>query len=223
SYNNAGINSYSYGNADGFGCHPAAGGRGNVIRECRAWNNSDDGYDCINASETVTFDHCWSYMEGNNGGNGNGFKVGGWGSQPQNQIPNPIPTHIVFNCLSVRNSSHGFYANHQPAGPGAPTGWTNNTSYNNSSADFDMLQRTPPDYTTNVDQTDSNDIAATNEVMHYNLAYVGTLTADYNLSGDMVSSNSWTESITIGNTDFQSTDYTQITSPRAADGSLPVI
>src|SRR5208282_4703315 len=102
-------------------------------------------------------------------------------------------------------------------------GWTNNTSYNNSSADFDMLQRTPPDYTTNVDQTDSNDIAATNEVMHYNLAYVGTLTADYNLSGDMVSSNSWTESITIGNTDFQSTDYTQITSPRAADGSLPVI
>ncbi|HEY5037729.1 MAG TPA: pectate lyase, partial [bacterium] len=61
SYNNAGIDSFSYGNADGFGCHPSPGGTGNVFREDRAWNNSDDGYDCINSSEVVVFDHCWSY------------------------------------------------------------------------------------------------------------------------------------------------------------------
>ena len=181
SYNNTGIDSYSYGNADGFGCHPAAGGTNNIFRECRAWNNSDDGYDCLNAAETVTFDHCWSYLEGNNGGNGNGFKVGGWGSQPQNQVPNPLPAHIVFNCLSAKNGSHGFYANHQP---GRAACWTNNTSYGNSSADFDMLERTPPNYSITTNQTDAaNDIASTNEVMHYNLAFSGTLTGDYNETG----------------------------------------
>jgi hypothetical protein len=221
SYNNAGINSYSYGNADGFGCHPSAGGTNNIFRECRAWNNSDDGYDCINASETVTFDHCWSYLNGNNGGNGNGFKIGGWASTPQNQIPNPVPTHIVFNCLSAKNGSHGFYANHQP---GRAAYWTNNTSYANSSADFDMLERTPPDYSITTNQTDAaNDIAGTNEVMHYNLAFSGTLTGDYNETGTIVSSNSWTETPAPATSDFLSTAYTQMTNARSADGSLPVI
>jgi hypothetical protein len=36
------------GNADGFGCHSA--GEGNVLRGCRAWENSDDGFDLINAA-----------------------------------------------------------------------------------------------------------------------------------------------------------------------------
>ncbi|MGH7978390.1 MAG: right-handed parallel beta-helix repeat-containing protein, partial [Limisphaerales bacterium] len=120
-YNLAGINSYSYGNADGFGCHVTAGGKGNVFRECRAWNDSDDGYDCINCSESVAFDHCWSYLNGNNGGNGNGFKVGGWASTPQDQIADPIPAHCVIGCLAVGNHGNGgFYANHQCAGPGPP-------------------------------------------------------------------------------------------------------
>ena len=86
-YNLTGLDSYSYGNADGFGCHPAAGGTGNVFRQCRSWNNSDDGYDCLNAATSVTFDTCWSYKNGNNGGNGNGFKVGGWGSNRKIRFP----------------------------------------------------------------------------------------------------------------------------------------
>jgi hypothetical protein len=223
SYDNAGINSFSYGNADGFGCHPAAGGTNNIFRECRSWNNSDDGYDCINAAETVTFDHCWSYMNGNNGGNGNGFKVGGWGSQPQNEIPNPLPAHVVFNCLSAFNSSHGFYANHQP---GRAAYWTNNTSYDNSGADFDMLERNPPDYATNIDQTDSNDISGTNEVMHCNLGYAGyATTGDYNETGSpLTTSNSWSEAgVTVGTADFLSTAYAQMTNARLANGALPVI
>jgi len=225
SYNNAGINSYSYGNADGFGCHPAAGGTGNIYRECRSWNNSDDGYDCINAFETVTFDHCWSYLNGNNGGNGNGFKVGGWGSQPQNGIPNPIPPHVVFNCLSAGNSANGFYANHQCAGPGLPTGWTNNTAYANNTG-YNLLQRNPPNYATNADQTDANDIAGTNEVMHNNLVFADAYADIQNLNeaGSLVSSNSWTETgVTVGAGDFQSTAMSQITNARAVDGSLPVI
>jgi autotransporter-associated beta strand protein len=222
SYNNAGIDSYSYGNADGFGCHPAAGGTGNVYRQCRSWNNSDDGYDCIQASESVTFDHCWSYLNGNNGGNGNGFKVGGWGSTLQDQIPNPLPVHTVENCLSADNVGNGgFYANHQP---GQAANWMYNTAYDDF-ADYNMLERTAPVYTSAVDQTDSNDISGVDEVMHYNLAYTSTYTNIQNLNetGSLVSNNSWTESITIVNGSFQSVGATQMSQARQADGSLPNI
>jgi len=225
-YNLAGINSYSYGNADGFGCHVNAGGKGNIFRECRAWNDSDDGYDCINCYEAVTFDHCWSYLNGNNGGNGNGFKVGGWASTAQNKIADPIPAHCVIGCLAVGNHGNGgFYANHQCAGPGNPTGWTNNTAYHNV-VGYYMLQRTPPDYSSSAAETDTNDISGTNEMMHLNIAYADTYEdiESLNESGSMVSSNSWTESgVTISASDFWSLTINQITNARSPDGSLPVI
>ena len=46
--------------ADGF----STSGTGNVFRGCRAWFNSDDGYDCINAKALVTFDNCWAFYNG---------------------------------------------------------------------------------------------------------------------------------------------------------------
>jgi hypothetical protein len=210
-YNLTGLNSYSYGNSDGFGCHVSAGGTGNVFRQCRAWNNSDDGFDCINCAESVTFDHCWSYKNGNNGGDGNGFKVGGWGCSG-GTMPSQIPVHTVEYCLAADNSSHGFYANHQP---GQAANWTYNTSYDNSSADFDMLEGTG-----NTSSTCS--VAGTKEVMHYNLAYKGTLTKDLNESGSIVSNNTWTSGITPADSDFQSVDATQMTQARSG-GNLPTI
>jgi hypothetical protein len=226
-YNLAGINSFSFGNADGLGCHVNPGGRGNVFRECRAWNDSDDGYDCINCYESVTFDHCWSYLNGNNGGNGNGFKVGGWATTVQNRIADPIPAHIVVGCLAVNNHGNaGFYANHQCAGPGVPTGWTNNTAYHNA-VGYNMLQRTPPDYTSGVAETVTNDIAGTNELMHLNIVFANTTGVDIenlNESGSMVSSNSWTQSgLAASAADFLSFNINQITNARSPDGSLPVM
>jgi hypothetical protein len=221
SYNNTGINSYSYGNADGFGCHPNTAGTGNVYNGCRSWNNSDDGYDCLNAGAPVTFEYCWAYLNGNNGGNGNGFKVGGWGSTPQDEIPNPLPAHTVKYCLSADNASHGFYCNHQP---GQAATWTYNTAYNNSGPDFDTLERTAPNYSSSSPQTDSNDISGTKEVMHYNLGYAGySVTGDYAESGSIVTNNSWTESITLTNSDFESTDASQMTEARPSSGALPTI
>ena len=71
------------GNTDGFGCHPIKGGTGNVFRGCRAWFNSDDGFDCIGASEVVTFENCWAFNNGYSTdfkslADGNGFKVRLW-------------------------------------------------------------------------------------------------------------------------------------------------
>ena len=208
------------GNTDGFGCHTT--GAGNSFQNCRAWSNSDDGFDCINCAGAVTFDHCWSYNNGKQAsGDGNGFKIGGWGGQPQNQIPNPVPVHTVRFCLSANNKSHGFYANHQP---GQAATWTSNTSYNNGSGNFDLLERTSPDYGSTAPETNANDIAGTREVMHNNLSFTGTLTRDLNESGSIVSNNSWTKSgITVSSADFASLDATQMDNSRHSDGSLPTI
>jgi hypothetical protein len=80
------------GNVDGFGCHPTKGSTGNVFRGCRAWYNSDDGYDCLGAHEAVVFENCWALYnglsaDGKNLGDGNGFKAGGYGSAPANHLP----------------------------------------------------------------------------------------------------------------------------------------
>lgn len=206
-FNLVGVRNVSAGNIDGFGCHST--GSGNVFRNCRSWHNSDDGYDCINAAGAVTFDHCWAFENGVNGGNGNGFKVGGWGNTTP---PNPVPVHTVEFCLSAENSSHGYYANHQC---GQAANWTSNTSYNNGDADFDMLER--------VSRTDKTDIAGTREVMHNNLAYKGTLVADLNESGNIVKNNSWTKTVTVSASDFQSELATQMTASRHSDGTLPTI
>jgi len=198
------------GNTDGFGCH--TDGAGNVFRGCRSWRNSDDGYDCINCKGAVTFDHCWSFENGKQSkGDGNGFKVGGWGNNPATVPPSPLPVHTVSYCLSVNNKAHGFYANHQP---GQAAVWTHNTAYNHAGGDFDTLER-------KADM--SADIPGTKEVMHFNLAYLGKITRDYAETGSIVTDNSWTRNVTVTAADFQSLDATQLTRPRGADGSLPAI
>lgn len=75
-YNNIGVKDISIGNIDGFGAH----GDGVTFKECRSWNNSDDGYDCISSKGANTFDSCWAFNM-NAGGDSNGFKIGGWGKK----------------------------------------------------------------------------------------------------------------------------------------------
>jgi hypothetical protein len=94
------------GNVDGFGCHPPRGSTGNVFRGCRAWFNSDDGYDCINSHEPVVFENCWAMYNGLSPArerlaDGNGFKAGGYGSRPAAQVSNPVPQHVVRFCVAV--------------------------------------------------------------------------------------------------------------------------
>ena len=210
SSNLVGVNGISAGNTDGFGCHSA--GSGNVFRGDRSWGNSDDGYDCINnTGGGVTFDHCWAYDNGRLDGNKNGFKVGGFGNTG-GPFPNPPPVHTVEFCLSANNGANGFYANHQP---GQAANWYNNTAYNDH-GDFNMLEA--------IDTTPANSsVPGTREIMHNNLAYVGTTISQFNESGSMVSDNSFTLPLTVNAADFLSLDASQMTLPRNADGSLPDI
>ena len=204
-YNNVGTGE-SASNTDGFGAHC----KGSVtFRYCRAWNCSDDGFDCIATYAPVTFDHCWVYNINNSAGDGNGFKVGGWGSATP---PSSVPSHIVRYCLAANIKNSGFYANHHP---GKAADWTYNSAYNCGS-DFNMLER--------VSTTNATDIPGTREVLHFNVAYAGTIISNSNLPAANVTNNSWTKSgVSVSAADFQSTDASQITRPRNADGSLPAI
>ena len=211
SYNLVGVSGTSAGNTDGFGCHSA--GSGNVFRGDRAWGNSDDGFDCIsNSGGGVVFDHCWAYDNGRLDGNKTGFKIGGFGASG-GSFPSPPPVHTVQFCLSANNGANGFYANHQP---GQAATWLNNTAYNNRGANFNMLEA--------IDTTPANaSVPGTREVLHNNVAYVGTGMVNLDESGGLVSHNWFTLPVSVTAADFVSVDASQMTWPRTADGSLPDI
>ena len=205
-------------NNDGFGCHPDPGSIGNVFKGCRAWFNSDDGFDIIRADESVVFDSCWSFYNGyttsfNELGDGNGFKAGGYAHDAANQIPNPVPIHTVEFCIAVRNKANGFDSNHHLTG----NDWYNNSAYQNAT-NFNMVNRVSPD---------SDDIWANgyDHVLKNNLSYNARAyeTEYIDNAQNTLSHNSFDLGISITNADFVSLDQSQLTAARKSDGSLPDI
>jgi lysophospholipase L1-like esterase len=200
-------------NVDGFGCHPTKGSVGNVFRECRAWFNSDDGYDCISAHEAVTFENCWAAYNGYSPkferlANGNGFKVGGYGSHTASELPKLIPRHVVRDCLAVRNKASGFYANHHPGG----CDWIANRAYRNG-ANFNMQNRL-------IDNT--TETPGYGHKLHSNLSYgsrhdlTNVDVAKCELSGNIFADES-----KLTDQDFVSLSEQGLTQERTADGLLP--
>jgi hypothetical protein len=195
-------------NADGFGVHVKANRPGNVLRGCRAWWNTDDGYDTINAASAVVIENSWAWLHGYYpgttnpiaAGNGNGFKVGGFGG---GYVAN-APQHTARNNVAFNNKASGFYANHHPAA----SFFYNNTSVNNH-PDFNMLG------------VDAAGAAINLGILRNNLAYLGTLVS--NVAGADVAYNSWNLSVSVTNADFQSVSTTGWDAPRLPDGSLPVM
>lgn len=192
------------GNGDGFGCHSP--GANNVMRGCRAWWNSDDGFDFINAPGTCVVEHSWAFRNGYvpettmAAGNGAGFKSGGFGSPPN--IPaGGVPRHVIRFNLAFRNRAQGFYANHHPGG----LDFINNTAFANAS-NFDMLVEG----------------GASTHKLHNNLAIdPGGKVSRF--TGGEDTDNSWNLPVMVSAADFVSMDEAEAMSPRAADGSLPAI
>jgi len=196
--------------ADGFGCHVSAGETGNVFRGCRAWWNSDDGYDFINAFAACTVESSWAWYNGylpgtlTGSGNGNGFKGGGYGADPST-FPSDPPQHVLRQNLSVLNRAAGFYANHHPVSEL----FTNNSAYGNR-PNFNMLGM------------DANGADITVGVYRNNLAAGGTAFSNRNGADD--ANNSWSiAGITVSDADFQDVSQIGLDAPRQADGSLPVL
>lgn len=193
-------------NADGFGAHISADHPGNVFRGCRAWWNSDDGFDLINAFSPVTIEGSWAWRNGylpettTASGNGNGFKAGGYGGV---YVANGVK-HTVRTSVAFLNRSAGFYANHHTVADD----FFNDTSYSNG-VDYNMLG------------IDSSGAAVGLGNLRNNIAYVGTLTS--NMSGTSASYNSWNLSVTMSNAQFQSVSTSGWNVSRQSDGSLPAL
>ncbi len=203
------------GNTDGFGCHPTSGSTGNVFRGCRAWFNSDDGYDCLGAREAVTFENCWALYNGfspkqERTGDGNGFKAGGYGSAAANSLPNPIPRHVVRFCVAVGNKNSGFYANHHPGG----SDWLNNSGYRNG-MNFNLLGRLADNVT---------DVDGYGHLLRNNLSH-GPRTAIVKINASKCEqvNNSFTLGLKLSDKDFISLDESELLRPRQANGDLPVV
>ena len=202
------------GNTDGFGCHPRSKeGGNNVFNGCRAWFNSDDGFDCINAPEAVTFINCWAFYNGFSTdfkalADGNGFKAGGYGIAPGTVFPDPVPRHRVINCLAVRNRSNGFYANHHPGG----IDWIHNTGYLNPT-NFNFLCR-------NAEGTE--DIPGRGHRILNNLSYrPKRCVQNLDASGNEMAGNLFETDGALNDGSFRCLDESMLTAPRKPNGDLP--
>lgn len=180
--------------ADGFGPKETQG-PGNRFIGCRAWENSDDGYDTFESPEVVTFERCWAFRNGvdvwNYGdfsGNGNGFKVGG------NAV---VARNVVTHSIAFDNPGKGFDQNNNAGG----VTLFNNTGYSNGT-NFGF----------------GNPVSSgETHVLRNNISLDGAVS----VSNATQSHNSWSSGFSVSANDFVSLEVSTATAPRNPDGSLP--
>ncbi len=201
------------GNVDGFGYHGPKGSVSNVFRGCRAWFNSDDGFDFINSGEAATAENCWAFYNGysttfENLADGNGFKAGGHAGTPVERLPKPIPRHVVKRSVAVRNKANGFYANHHIGG----VEFLHNSAYRNR-VNFNLLGRASDNRT---------DIPGVQHRLKNNLGLAGgTEVAQLNADASDASGNYFNLPVTITAEDFLGLDESDLVKPRKPNGDLP--
>jgi len=202
-------------NADGFGVHYQESGPSTIIRGCRAWWNSDDGYDFISQEVPVTIENSYAYGSGyiNSGagtaGNGNGFKIG----SSKTGIRHIVRNNVAWGCRAS-----GFYANHTGGG----NTWYNNTALNNGTQ-FNMLSST-----WNGDTRTGDDVKLTGAKAHIlrnNIGFPNKNTDMGTNFGTDDQFNTWNLNITPAAKDFVSVTAPSVGSgllgPRQANGNPP--
>jgi hypothetical protein len=191
--------------ADGFSAKWNLG-VGNTFSGCRAWENSDDGWDLWMGITNVVITNCWAFRNGTNvfgdtawEGNGNGFKLGG------NYTPAP---HRLVRCAAFVNMANGIDQNNNTTGLTVD----NNISYKNVKANFNLNHNT-----TNAPITGYH-------VVRNNVTLSGG-SGDAFTSGSTLQSNSWQviTSPAVSTSDLISVDVSLAYGPRQSDGSLPAI
>lgn len=217
------------GNADGF-ADKQHGGAANQYIDCRAWNNSDDGWDFYQrtGSGKTIIEECVCYQNGMpyynmknhpryetdkdwfdskvgttmkdrygntitvtleqypNQGNGNGFKMGGDGTEH----------HVmIHHCLSVGNSSRGF-------------------DQNNNNGIMELYNNTAYDNNVNYNFTNKYGTLYIRNCISFGTKNPNSIKAKTVMADDH---NSWND-LFADKSDFRSLDTTQILQPRRANG-----
>ena len=205
------------GNCDGFGFHFASAAHANnVIRGCRAWRNSDDGFDLINNYSAVVVDSCWAWENGYDAnlvsrGDGTGIKGGGYGMSTITKSVT-APRNVIKNCIAWKNKQNGIYANHHLGG----NDWYNNSAYANK-RNYNMVNRKSV--------AEAVDVPGYDHVLKNNLSFAGT-TSNYAYIDESLctlENNTFLPTLVLTVSDFESLDGTQLKADRQPDGSLPEI
>ncbi len=177
--------------ADGFGAKYDVGS-GNQFIGCRAWSNSDDGFDLWATEHSVLIENCRAYDNGFDiwgvgsqfAGDGNGFKLG------------PSSPVIRF-CVAWHNATRGFDFN-----DATDLEYVyNNTSYNHPLHGFNF-----------------SDAA---HVLRNNLSFNDAANQITPEVDDVYNSWNTPPGVTVTAADFVSLDDTDAKGARAADGTLP--
>jgi hypothetical protein len=192
----------SQGNADGFAAKLDVGS-GNKFVGCRAWNNSDDGWDgYLRGADNVSTSHenCWAIDNGklksgaNGTGDGNGFKTGG----SDDKLLRHNATYL--GCISAGNVHDGFDHNSNRGSVAI----RNCAAHSNGS---------------NINFGTTNIAASLTIKNTISLGTNGTL----NATTTDITNNSWQNGLSATNADFASVDISMLKSARKSDGSLPDI
>jgi len=183
------------GNADGFGVKWNIGS-GNVFRGCRAYNNSDDGWDLWMADSSIVIDSCMAFRNGvdiwHSGsfdGNGNGFKLGG------NNVATP---HTTKNCVAFDNEGNGgrgFDENNNLAGQTL----YNCTAFRNQGDNYHF----------------NNTVISGQHIIKNCVSFNGVVS----ITSGTRTNNSW-NGFTVTSADFQSFDTLLAVLPRDSNGVI---
>ena len=179
--------------------------RVNTLIGCRAWANSDDGYDLYQYPGyhgIYVMQDCWAWENGytpdgiTQAGDGNGFKLGADNNFP---LDDNIRRSLSF-CIAYNNRQRGF----SQESANVRMLFYNNIAYRNGTWGFSFYY---------YDVTD---------VLRNNISYK-------NIDGQIENQgvnrnhdhNTWDSKVTLSDADFVSLDATQLERPRKANGSLP--
>ncbi|WP_455498143.1 right-handed parallel beta-helix repeat-containing protein [Coprobacter sp.] len=199
------------GNADGFACKTSAG-TGNKFQYCRAWMNSDDGYDgYLKDSNDITtiYEGCYAFMngmlqDGTAAGDGNGFKMGGCDA-------GALRSHnaILKNCVSAKNKKNGFDRN---SNIGSMTLY-NCTAYANEGSNYIFVAA----------KEKQQDLEEGKKITIKNCISVSNTTPSISCRADQIDMdhNTWNEGLNCSTNDFVSLNVNQYLANRDDNGNLP--
>ena len=208
------------GNADGFAIklYP---GPGNEFHGCRAWHNSDDGWDLYYTVFPIVVDNCWVLNNGFDKGNANGFKMGGC-----KQGGTSTGAHVFKNCIAAFHAKKGFDQNHHREG----SYLINDLSFGNGiNYGYNMEK---PDYG-NWELRNCVGFAYGSQKMERNSAFTIAPDIEYctwttldntNPMGEKASSNGTSYSKSIGNyaSEYEDLSYETAIGARQENGELPL-
>lgn len=187
-------------NADGFAAKMDVGSKNKFVG-CRAWNNSDDGWDgYLRANDQIistSYENCWAIHNGyrsdnsRSEGDGNGFKTGGSDSKQAKHNAS------YDGCIAIENFADGFDHNSNRG----TVQITNSLSVNNG-RNFAFSEKNA-----------LSSLTITNSVS------IGTL-GKFNADQIQLNGNSW-QSNPKQPQHLDEEIIQQFIAPRKSDGSLP--